>query len=88
MKLIIALTLALLMGVAQGQEFLNGKVVVAQGVCEENGKESPCLLVADPERKDIGWVVLLNREGRPSVVLELNLKSSKSKVVWDKKNQI
>ena len=88
MKLIIALTFALLMGVAQGQEFLNGKVVVAQGICEENGKEHDCLLVADPERKDIGWVVLLNEQGRPNVVLELNLKSGKSKVVWEKKNQI
>lgn len=76
------------MGAAQGQEFLNDKIVVAQGVCEENGKEHNCLLVADPERKDIGWVVLLNRFGDPNIVLELDLKSGKSKVVWEKKNQI
>lgn len=74
------------MGVAQAQEMLKGKVVVAQGICENESKQYDCLLVADPKRDDVGWLVLINNKGEPQKVFEINSKGE-AKEVWDKQKK-
>ena len=69
------------------QEMLNGKVVIGKGICSDIRDDHPCLLLIDPKRKDIAWIVAFGKDEKPLYVVEMDAKTGDQKIVWDRMNQ-